>query len=193
MFSDVHLLGKSFGNGSNHLNKDFYNELLHIIGLEEVKESGKRLIQRKKKDRDYASLLENTIFTLEDRDYLVRVKNIPNDENKSFTVGLELCLTWINRVLFLKLLESQLLSYNGNAPEYKFLNFDFLDGFDFLNDLFFSAFAKPLKERHPRYIEKFKNIPYLNSSLFEYSNLEGITFDITALKDEKWKFLRLRS
>jgi len=188
LFSDVHLLGKSFGNDSNQLNKAFYNELLHIIGLEEIKESGKKLIQRKKeKERDYASLLENAIFTLEDKDYLRKVKNVVNDENKPFNVGLELCLTWVNRILFLKLLESQLCSYNENAKEYKFLNFEFLNGFDALNELFFSALAKPLQDRHPRYADKFKNIPYLNSSLFEKSELEDLTFDITALMDEEMK------
>ncbi|TXF77784.1 Eco57I restriction-modification methylase domain-containing protein [Chryseobacterium sp.] len=186
LFSDVHLLGKSFGNDSNQLNKAFYNELLHIIGLEEVKENGKKLIQRKKDAaRDYGSLLENTIFTLEDKDYLLKVKHIFNDDNKAFTVGLELCLTWVNRILFLKLLESQLLSYNGKSSAYKFLHFDFLNGFDELNELFFSALAKPMSERHPRYAEKYKNIPYLNSSLFEKNELEDLTFDITALMDEK--------
>jgi len=186
LFSDVHLLGKSFGNDSNQLNKAFYNELLHIIGLEETKEAGKKLIQRKKESaRDYGSLLENTIFTLEDKDFLVKVKNIAHDEKKAFTVGLELCLTWVNRILFLKLLESQLLTYNENAPEYKFLNFDFLNGFDELNELFFSALAKPMQERHARYAQKFRHIPYLNSSLFERNDLEDLTFDITALMDEK--------
>ncbi|MDV3600060.1 restriction endonuclease [Elizabethkingia anophelis] len=186
LFSDVHLLGKSFGNDSNQLNKAFYNELLHIIGLEEVKESGKKVIQRKKsKDSDYGPLLENTIFTLEDKDYLPKIKNISNNEEKSFTVGLELCLTWVNRILFLKLLESQLRSYNGDSSEYKFLNSDFIPGFDSLNELFFSALAKPVKERHQRYSEKFRYIPYLNSSLFERSELEDLTFDITALMDEE--------
>ncbi|EFK33527.1 Type IIS restriction enzyme Eco57I [Chryseobacterium gleum] len=186
LFSDVHLLGKSFGNDSNQLNKAFYNELLHIIGLEEVKESGKKIIQRKKtKEADYGPLLENTIFTLEDKDYLIKVKNIPNNEEKSFTVGLELCLTWVNRILFLKLLESQLRSYNNDSPEYKFLNSEFIPGFDALNEMFFSALAKPIKERHQRYAEKFKYIPYLNSSLFEKSELEDLTFDITALMDEE--------
>ncbi|RKE82490.1 Eco57I restriction-modification methylase domain-containing protein [Chryseobacterium sp. AG363] len=186
LFSDVHLLGKSFGNDSNQLNKAFYNELLHIIGLEEVKDSGKKIIQRKKnKKADYGPLLENAIFTLEDKDYLIKVKNIPYSEEKSFTVGLELCLTWVNRILFLKLLESQLRSYNNDSPEYKFLNSEFIPGFDALNEMFFSALAKPIKERHQRYAEKFKYIPYLNSSLFEKSELEDLTFDITALMDEE--------
>ena len=184
LFSDVHLLGKSFGNDSNQLNKAFYNELLHIIGLEETKENGKKVIKRKAyKTAEYGPLLENTIFTLEDKDYLNKVKNVPA-ENKAFNVGLELCLTWVNRILFLKLLESQLRSYNGNSKEYKFLNYEFINGFDSLNELFFSALAKPLKERHARYADKFKHIPYLNSSLFEKNALEELTFDITALMDE---------
>ena len=184
LFSDVHLLGKVFGNDSNQLNKAFYNELLHIIGLEETKENGKKIIKRKVyKTDDYGPLLENTIFTLEDKDYLNKVKNVPV-ENKAFNVGLELCLTWVNRILFLKLLESQLRSYNGNSKEFKFLNYEFINGFDSLNELFFSALAKPLKERHARYADKFKHIPYLNSSLFEKNPLEELTFDITALMDE---------
>ncbi|MCA4777904.1 DUF7149 domain-containing protein [Empedobacter stercoris] len=187
LFSNVHLLGQSFGNDSNKLNNDFYKELLHIIGLEEIKEktgSKKVIVRKELKDRDYASLLENTIFTLEDKNYLENVGSNPEGSDKAFSVGLELCINWINRILFLKLLESQLVSYN-KSKDYKFLNFNFLDGYDALNDLFFSALAKPLNERHAKNKEKFKNIPYLNSSLFEPSPVEKLTFQITALKDEE--------
>lgn len=186
VFSDVHLLGHSFGNDSNQLNKTFYNELLHIIGLEEVKDKGKKLISRKKeKDRDYASLLENAIFQLEDRDYLPNIKSIPNSEDKAFNAGLELCLTWINRILFLKLLESQLLTYHKKDEKYKFLNANFINGFDDLNDLFFSALAKQEDERHPKYRDKYKDIPYLNSSLFERNTLESEAFEISALNNDE--------
>lgn len=186
IFSNVHLLGHSFGNDSNHLNKNFYHELLHIIGLEEVADGGKKVIQRKDtKVRDYASLLENTIFTLEDRDYLRNVKSVENTTDKAFNVGLELCLTWINRILFLKLLESQLATYHKGAKEYRFLNSGFINGFDELNNLFFSALAKNIKDRHPKYAEKFKYIPYLNSSLFERNELETETFEISALNDDE--------
>ena len=185
LFSNVHLLGHSFGNDGNKLNDSFYKELLHLIGLEEIKENSKRIIVRKDiNNRDYASLLENTIFTLEDKNYLDRIQGISNTDEKAFSVGLELCITWVNRILFLKLLESQLVSYN-NSKSYKFLNFKFLNGYDALNDLFFSALAKPINERHAKYKDRFKNIPYLNSSLFEHSPIEEQTFDITALKDEE--------
>ena len=185
IFSDVHILGHPFGNDSNQLNKTFYNELLHIIGLEEVKDKGKKVINRKgENNRDYASLLENAIVILEDRDYLSNIKSIPNGEEKSFDAGLELCLTWVNRILFLKLLESQLLAYHKKDEKYKFLNADFINGFDDLNDLFFSALAKPISERHPKYKDKYKDIPYLNSSLFERNTLENEAFEISALNND---------
>ncbi len=185
IFSDVHILGHPFDNDSNQLNKTFCYELLHIIGLEEVKDKGKKVINRKgENNRDYASLLENAIVILEDRDYLSNIKSIPNGEEKSFDAGLELCLTWVNRILFLKLLESQLLAYHKKDEKYKFLNAGFINGFDDLNDLFFSALAKPISERHPKYKDKYKNIPYLNSSLFERNTLENEAFEISALNND---------
>ena len=47
LFSPSHLLKLPFANDSNTLNREFYNELLHIIGLEESREKGKKLIRRK--------------------------------------------------------------------------------------------------------------------------------------------------
>jgi hypothetical protein len=185
VFSDVHILGHSFGNDSNQLNRTFYNELLHIIGLEEVKDKGKKVISRKSEEnRDYASLLENTIVILEDRDYLSNIKSIESSVDKSFNAGLELCLTWVNRILFLKLLESQLLAYHKQDSKYKFLNAGFISGFDELNDLFFSALAKEEGERHIKYKDKYKNVPYLNSSLFERNTLENETFEISSLNND---------
>ncbi|PCI09973.1 MAG: restriction endonuclease [Flavobacteriaceae bacterium] len=185
IFSDVHILGHNFGNDNNQLNKTFYNELLHIIGLEEVKDKGKKIISRKEeKDKDYASLLENAIVILEDRDYLSNIKSIPKGEDKAFNAGLELCLTWINRILFLKLLESQLVTYHQKNEKYKFLNANFINGFDELNDLFFSALAKPIDERHLKYKDKYKDIPYLNSSLFERNTLENEAFEISSLNND---------
>ncbi|MEN6455274.1 MAG: hypothetical protein ABFD10_13530 [Prolixibacteraceae bacterium] len=44
IFSPEHLLKLSFCNGSNSLDRLFYNELLHIIELEETKSGGKKVI-----------------------------------------------------------------------------------------------------------------------------------------------------
>ncbi len=187
VFSPIHLLAQSYGNDSNQLNKQFYYELLHIIGLEEVKEKGKKVIQRKEKGtRNDGSLLETTIFILEDRDYLRKVDNLKtygqNKEEQLFNVALELCLTWINRILFLKLLESQLVVYNQDS-KYKFLNTDFITGYDDLEELFFSALAKKIEDRNERIKEKYNHIPYLNSSLFEPNQLEDKALQISNLKE----------
>ena len=94
-----HLLAKPFANDSNSLDKHFYAELLHIIGLEEVKDGGKKLIQRKTPaDRDSASLIESTIYQLED---------VITSEETCFETALHLVITWVNRLLFLKLVESK--------------------------------------------------------------------------------------
>jgi len=42
-FSPTFLLRKQFANDNNTLNKEFYNELLHFIGLEEKKENNKKM------------------------------------------------------------------------------------------------------------------------------------------------------
>ncbi len=188
VFSPVNLLGHSFGNDSNQLNKQFYFELLHIIGLEEIKDGGKKVIQRKPKgSRNHGSLLESTIFTLDDRDYLRKVENLrsfgTNREEQLFNVALELCLTWINRILFLKLLESQLISYHNGSTKYKFLHREFVKGFDELEELFFSALAKKPEDRNERIKNKYQLIPYLNSSLFEPNELEDKALQISNLKD----------
>ena len=65
IFSPEHLLSKPFLNDSNELNKEFYNELLYIFGLLEIKQGGKNIIIRKQqKERFEGSLIENTINIL---------------------------------------------------------------------------------------------------------------------------------
>ncbi|HRN99516.1 MAG TPA: type II restriction endonuclease, partial [Flavobacterium sp.] len=48
LLSPEHLLKLPFSNDSNSLDKRFYSELLHIIGLTETKDGGKKLIERNK-------------------------------------------------------------------------------------------------------------------------------------------------
>ncbi|MFM6270514.1 MAG: type II restriction endonuclease, partial [Dolichospermum sp.] len=127
LFSPEHLLKLPFTNDSNTLDKGFYSELLHIIGLVETKESGKKLIQRKKQhDRNIGSLIENAISQIDSLEKISRLEKPENfGENyqeQLFNVGLELAITWMNRILFLKLLEAQLIRYHKNDPSWGFLN-----------------------------------------------------------------------
>lgn len=188
VFSPAHLLKQPFANDSNSLDRPFYNELLHLIGLEEVKEGGKKIIQRKpKNDRHAGSLLENTIATLETEDCLRRLPNLKNygsqRDEQLFNVALELTITWMNRILFLKLLEAQLLAYHEKNEAFRFLNFEKIKDFDELNELFFDALAKLPADRPDFTKTKFERVPYLNSSLFEISDLEAAAVRINSLKD----------
>ena len=190
IFSPQHLLKLPFVNDSNTLDKSFYNELLHIIGLSEVKESGKRIIDRNKKtERNSGSLLEDTIIQLDSMDKVSRAKRNflqgETQDEKLFNIALELNITWINRILFLKLLEGQLISYHEGDKSYAFLNIDKIKYFDDLNTLFFQVLAKKFENRNSDVFELFKKVPYLNSSLFEPTELEHNTLMLSNLRDEK--------
>ena len=162
---------------ANTLNKNFYNELLHILGLEEVKTGGKKLIKRKSKnDRDVGSMIENTILKLRTE------CDVPDSDEALFEIALELNIIWLNRILFLKLLEARLSNiHDGKFP--KFMAYDITDEFDKLNTLFFEVLSKKMDERDSLRITEYKNVPYLNSTLFEPSELEKKYLRISNLKD----------
>ena len=186
VFSDVHLLKLPFQNDSNSLNKKFYAELLHILGIEEKKENNKIVIVRKAVGRrNEASLLENTINQLDAEDCLRKVPNIAiygsTQEERLFNVAMELCITWINRILFLKLLEAQMLKYHNGEQCYKFLSIQKIRDFDDLNTLFFQVLARSVHQRTASILKDFEYVPYLNSSLFEVTELESNTIKINSL------------
>lgn len=83
--------------------------------------------------------------------------------------------------MFLKLLESQLKSFNIDT-DVKFLNTEHINDYDGLNDLFFKVLAKPLKERSKELDMQFPNVPYLNSSLFEMSKIEETYFAVSGIR-----------
>jgi len=187
-FSPQHLLKLPFLNDNNSLNKEFYSELLHIIGLVEKKDGAKKLIERKPStERDSASLLESTITQLRN---LGKVERLPNAkqygetlEERYFSVALELSITWINRILFLKLLEAQSISYHQGSREFAFLTLEKIKTFHDLNDLFFAILAKKPEERQGALAEQCLHVPYLNSSLFEPTELENQTICISNLRE----------
>jgi len=188
ILSPTHLLKLPFVNDSNTLNKEFYSELLHIIGLEEYKEKGKKLIRRKEQEnRNEDSLIEAAITQITSLDKLSRIEDVErfgdNTDEQLFNVGLELVITWINRVLFLKLLESQIVGYH-QSKDYLFLNNEKVAEYADLNTLFFEVLAVETKDRRDNIKKKFPNVPYLNSSLFEPTELEHQTIFISNLPDD---------
>ena len=190
IFSPEHLLKLPFINDSNSLDKKFYSELLHIIGLIETKEGSKKLIGRNKQgERNSGSLIENAIVQLDSLDKISRLENPnhfgTNQQERLFNVGLELSITWINRILFLKLLEAQLITYHNGDKSFAFLSLDKISNYDDLNSLFFQVLARRLDERNEDVKSAFEKVPYLNSSLFEPTAIEHATIFISNLGDDK--------
>ncbi len=173
LLSPTHLLKLPFQNDHNVLNRAFYNELLYIMGVEEVTEDKVKKIKRLKSKRQPYSLVEQAISHLDGYD-LYR-------EQELFDAALGLVLNWMNRLLFLKLLESQLLAFNKGAIS-KFLTSSLIPDYDILNDLFMKVLAVPADCRDDEFRETFKDVPYLNSSLFEKSDLERKYFPVSGIR-----------
>ncbi|GAA8800886.1 class I SAM-dependent DNA methyltransferase [Helicobacter pylori] len=140
---------------ANTLNKDFYEELLYILGLEEQNEKGKILIK--------PSRTENSLSDALKKEY----KNLDDEE------VMALLIAWNNRILFLRLLESLLISFK-HFDEKPFLTIENFENFNDLNTLFFEVLAKKNNERLKEIKEDkiLGKIPYLNSSLFDKTPLE---------------------
>ena len=167
LLSAGHLLKQFNPNDANALNRGFYNELLYILGLEEIKQGGKKIISRAQLPQS-GSLYENI------RDKLSQYGK-PNE----FDNIIKLIIIWLNRILFLKLLESQIVTWTGNEQN-KFLTIKKITQYDDLEMLFFDTLAKPKGNRTNK---NFDYIPYLNSSLFEIHVDEQMGMTIANLTD----------
>ncbi|PDW32164.1 restriction endonuclease [Helicobacter pylori] len=151
---------------ANTLNKDFYEELLYILGLEEQNEKGKTLIKQ--------SCTKNSLSYALKEQY----KNLDDEE------VMALLIAWNNRILFLRLLESLLISFEHF--ENPFLTTDNFKDFNALNTLFFEVLAKKNSEHSLNKEDKIlEKIPYLNSSLFDETPLELKGHEIRFLKNKK--------
>ncbi len=176
----------------NTLNQEFYNELLYLVGLQEEKKGGVRRIGRCPEGaRQPGALLENTLRKLHTGhglNNLTAAERAPYGDTLDAQleeVALALCLMWVNRLLFLKLLEGQLVRYHApeHAARFRFLHPAALTDYDEVLTLFFEVLNRAPADRSPDVVAAFPEVPYLNSSLFEPSTLEGHTFDISGLRD----------
>ncbi|MCR6587516.1 DUF7149 domain-containing protein [Campylobacter insulaenigrae] len=146
IFSPYVLLRQKHHYDANALNKKFYDELLYILGLQENKQKN--------------IILSSTPNTLS-----YAIKSAFKDI--SFDDIFALLITWNNRILFLRLFESMLLSFKHIQKP--FLQSELIPNFAKLSELFFEVLAKKEEQRS---IKTFDFIPYLNSSLFDKNTLE---------------------
>ncbi|PDX54085.1 restriction endonuclease [Helicobacter pylori] len=152
---------------ANTLNKDFYEELLYILGLEEQNDKGKILIKPSRTQNSLSAALKEQYTNLDDEEVMA------------------LLIAWNNRILFLRLLESLLISFKHF--EKPFLTIENFENFNDLNTLFFEVLAKKNSERLSEIKEDkiLDKIPYLNSSLFDKTPLELKGYEIKLLDNKK--------
>lgn len=151
---------------ANTLNKDFYEELLYILGLEEQNEKGKILIKPSRTQNSLSDALKYSYKNLDDEEVMA------------------LLIAWNNRILFLRLLESLLNSFKHFKD--RFLTIENFKDFNALNTLFFEVLAKKNSERSLNKEKKIlEKIPYLNSSLFDQTPLELKGYEIRLLENKK--------
>ncbi|GAA8748807.1 class I SAM-dependent DNA methyltransferase [Helicobacter pylori] len=153
---------------ANTLNKDFYEELLYILGLEEKNDRGKILIKPSRTQNSLSYALKEQYKDLDDEEVMA------------------LLIAWNNRILFLRLLESLLISFEHFNKE-SFLTTENFKDFNALNTLFFEVLAKKNSERLKEIKEDkiLEKIPYLNSSLFDKTPLELKGHEIKLLDNKK--------
>ncbi|MGN8493005.1 DUF7149 domain-containing protein [Helicobacter pylori] len=152
---------------ANTINKDFYEELLYILGLEEQNDKGKILIKQSRTKNSLSDALKGSYNNLDDEEVMA------------------LLIAWNNRILFLRLLESLLTSFKHFTKS--FLTTENFENFNDLNMLFFEVLAKKNSERLKEIKEDkiLEKIPYLNSSLFDKTPLELKGYEIKFLDNKK--------
>ncbi|GAA7610392.1 class I SAM-dependent DNA methyltransferase [Helicobacter pylori] len=153
---------------ANTLNKDFYEELLYILGLEEQNDKGKILIKQSRTKNSLSDALKKCYNNLDDEEVMA------------------LLIAWNNRILFLRLLESLLISFEHFKKP--FLTTENFKDFNALNTLFFEVLAKKNNERLDKKDKISGKIPYLNSSLFDKTPLESKGHEIKSLDNDALEF-----
>ncbi|WP_300757175.1 TaqI-like C-terminal specificity domain-containing protein [uncultured Brachyspira sp.] len=166
-FNSYNICSVKLGNDINSISNTFYKEIIYMMGLEEDKEKKLRL------SNVHNSLIRLTMD-------VIRNSSDKANENEIFDEALKLNIIWVNRILFLKILEAQLRTFR-NDKHLDILNPFKIKDYNYLYTLFFNVLAKPKNMRSSS--NDYNYIPYLNSSLFEEGKDELI-FSITKLNND---------
>lgn len=175
VFYPTFLLKEKY-TGESHarpLNKKFYQELLYIMGLKEENCKGKTLINI---DSSIKNSFADQLYRKFHDD---KERSVEEATDKTF----ELIIIWLDRLLFIKLFEGQLIAINGNNEKYKILSNEKIKTFDDVQNLFFNVLGKKDRDNSPFY-HQFDDIPYLNSSLFEKQPIEINDVNINDLHND---------
>ncbi len=150
------------------LDADFYAELLHIAGLQESAAAAKTVVARRDgAQRQPGALIELALAAIDSRD-------IPQT-SQTFRTALRLCIAWLGRLVFLKLLEARLLALHDGDRAYAFLRSARIGTFAQLGALCHDVFGNG--EGHP-------HLPRFDGAMFESADLAALGIGFAALADD---------
>lgn len=90
------LLDEFDPNANNQISENFYKELLYILGLQQDKE------KLKPRENNNGTLYDNIL------------SNLQKEEDRNFENVMKLIILWLNRILFLKLIEANLVRFSSD-------------------------------------------------------------------------------
>lgn len=166
------------------LDAGFYAGLLHIAGLRESVAGGKTVVTRCAPDeRRPGALVELVIACMEGREApALNALDQPcasDREALAFRTALRLCIAWIGRVMFLKLLEARLLVLHKRDPAYAFLRSEHIRTFAELDTLCREVLGNgPAEAGSAR---RYPHLPRFDGSMFEPADLVGHAITLGSL------------
>ncbi|MBV8261147.1 MAG: N-6 DNA methylase [Paraburkholderia sp.] len=161
------------GAGAVQLDDGFYAELLHIVGLRESVHGARRTVARHAPhERLHGSLIELTLSRL-------AADECQLAQEDHFALALRLCIVWISRLVFLKVLETRLLTLHDDDSAYAFLNARHIRSFTDL-DALCNAILGPGDVTHAA---RFAHLPRFDGSLFEPQDIEPRLLTMCALDE----------
>ena len=160
-------------NAGAGLDEGFYAELLHIVGLQESIAGARRTVARgAPHERLRGALIELALSRLAaDERELAQADH--------FALALRLCIAWISRLVFLKVLETRLLTLHDGDSSYAFLNARHIRSFSDLDALCNAI----LGVDGVTHAARFVHLPRFDGSLFEPPDIERSLLAMSALDE----------
>ncbi|WP_028213274.1 Eco57I restriction-modification methylase domain-containing protein [Paraburkholderia mimosarum] len=159
--------------GAVRLDEGFYAELLHIVGLQESVHGARRTVSRRAPhERLHGSLIELALSRLAGDECQLA-------QEDHFALALRICIVWISRLVFLKVLETRLSMLHDGDSTYAFLNARHIRSFSDL-DALCNAILGPCDITHAK---RFAHLPRFDGSLFEPQDIEPGLFAMGALDE----------
>ncbi|MEX3929686.1 N-6 DNA methylase [Paraburkholderia sp. BR10936] len=159
------------------LDEGFYAELLHIVGLQESVSGMRRTVARPAPhERLPGALIELALSRLAACD-----GESPGEGPKAdhMELALRLCIAWISRLVFLKVLETRLLTLHGDDAAYAFLNAQRIRSFSDLDALCDTVLGAG-DDTPPA---RFAHLPRFDGSRFAPQDLDRSLLGMSMLDD----------